>query len=270
MRNIKLTIEYDGTNYAGWQRQKNTRRTIQETIEKALVKLFRQKINLIASGRTDAGVHAVAQIANFYARSKIPAKNIPRALNSFLPSDISIKEAKDRPGDFHSRFSAKSKTYRYLVLNQDCPSALSRNYAYYVPYKLDINKMRRASRSFLGRRDFSAFCASGSSAKDTVRTIKKISIKRGFNYTLSPPDRSRAGAIRYPLICIEITADGFLYNMARSIVGTLIEIARGKIEPAVIRKILSAKQKKIAGLPDRIRAGPTAPASGLYLVKVTY
>lgn len=252
MRNIKLTIEYEGTNYAGWQIQKNTRLTIQEVIEKALSKIIQERIKLIASGRTDAGVHAAGQVANFKATSIIPAKNIQKALNSLLPGDIRIVNSEDVPLQFHARFSAKAKTYRYLILNQDYPSALLRDYCYFLPYKLDLNKMRRAATAFLGRHDFSAFCASGSSVKDTIRTIKKISIK-GINYSLSP--------IPYRLISVDITADGFLYNMARSIVGTLLEVGRGKLEPGWSR----------AGPPQRLcRAGPTAPASGLFLVKVDY
>jgi tRNA pseudouridine38-40 synthase len=253
MRNIKLTIEYNGTNYAGWQIQKNTRLTIQGIVENALGKIIQERIKLIASGRTDAGVHAAGQVANFKTASKIAAKNIQKALNSLLPGDIRIVNSEDVPLQFHARFSAKGKTYRYLILNQDYPSALLRDYCYFLSYKLDLNKMRRAATEFLGRHDFSAFCASGSSVKDTIRTIKKISIK-GINYPLSP--------ISYHLISVDITADGFLYNMARSIVGTLLEVGRSKMEPGSISGILNSQKRGLVG--------PTAPASGLFLFKVDY
>lgn len=253
MRNIKLTIEYDGTNYAGWQIQKNTRLTIQEAIEKTLSKVVQEKVKLTASGRTDAGVHAAGQVANFKTESLIAAKNIQKALNSLLPGDIRIVNAEDVPLQFHARFSAKHKTYRYLILNQDYPSALLRDYCYFLPYKLDLNKMRRAAKAFLGRHDFSAFCASGSSAKHTVRTIKKITITRLVCKLLT---------VNCKLICIDITADGFLYNMARSIVGALLEVGRGKMKPESILEILNFQKRGLAG--------PTAPAAGLFLVKVDY
>ncbi|PIQ88577.1 MAG: tRNA pseudouridine(38-40) synthase TruA [Candidatus Omnitrophica bacterium CG11_big_fil_rev_8_21_14_0_20_42_13] len=260
MRNIKFTIEYDGTNYCGWQVQNRPKaegrrpKTIQETIENVLKKIFQHKLELIASGRTDSGVHAIGQVANFKTGSKIPVLNIQRAVNSLLPQDISIKEARDAPLDFHSRFSAKSKTYRYLILNQPVRCVFLHKRAYFTPFTLNISRMRSAAKLFLGRHDFKAFCASSSSAKNTVRTIKKIIIRKTFN---CPPFTMRS-----PLISIDITADGFLYNMARSIVGTLIEVARGKIEKGVIRVILTS--------PDRSLIGPTAPANGLYLLNVQY
>ncbi|MDP1852768.1 MAG: tRNA pseudouridine(38-40) synthase TruA [Candidatus Omnitrophota bacterium] len=253
MRNIKLVIEYDGTNYAGWQKQKNTRRTIQETIEAALAKILQEKMNLIASGRTDSGVHAFGQTANFNTNSKISPENIRKALNSLLPEDISISDAEDAPLGFHARFSAKSKTYRYLILSQDYPSALLRNYTYRFSYKLDLSKMRQATKILLGRHDFAAFCASGSSVKNTIKNISRITIKK-VSYTLY--------ASRYTLIAIDITADGFLYNMVRSIVGTLLEIGKRKAKPDVVREILRTRKRNLLG--------PTAPARGLCLLKVTY
>lgn len=253
MRNIKLVIEYDGTNYAGWQKQKNTRRTIQETIESVLTKILQKKINLISSGRTDAGVHAFGQTANFNTISKISAENIRKALNSLLPEDISISDARDVSLSFHARFSAKSKTYRYLILNQDYPSALLRNYTHYFSHKLDLNKMRRAAKILLGRHDFAAFCASGSSVIGTTRTIKKISIRR-IRYPLCPKP--------YTLISLDITANGFLYNMVRSIAGTLLEIGERKAGPDLMGEILRTGKRNLLG--------PTAPARGLCLLKVTY
>lgn len=254
MRNLRLEIEYDGTNYAGWQRQKGHRsqaaghksKTIQETIEKTLRIILQEKVKVIASGRTDAGVHALAQAANFKTKSKLPLANIQKALNSLLPEDISIKDISKARKDFHSCYSAKSKTYRYVILNSSVKSAFLNKWTLQVPYKLNMRLMRQEARALLGRHDFRSFCASGSTAKTTTRTIQNISIKT--------PD--------YPLIIIDIEADGFLYNMVRNIAGTLFEIARGRFKKGSMKKILLAKDRKLAG--------PTAPARGLFLVKVNY
>lgn len=261
MRNLRLEIEYDGTNYAGWQRQKGHRsqvaghksKTIQETIEKTLRIILQEKVKVIASGRTDSGVHALAQIANFKTKSKLPLANIQKALNSLLPEDISIKDISKVRKDFHSCYSAKSKTYRYVILNSSVKSAFLNKWTLQVPYKLNMRLMRQEARALLGRHDFRSFCASGSTAKTTTRTIQNIAIKT-IDYPLY--------AIRYPLIIIDIEADGFLYNMVRNIAGTLFEIARGRFKKGSMKKILLAKDRKLAG--------PTAPARGLFLVKVNY
>lgn len=253
MRNIKLTIEYDGTNYAGWQCQKPRVRTVQGVLERALRKILRERAKLIASGRTDAGVHAAAQVANFKTARSIPAQNLRRALNSFLPPDIAVTAVEEAPLDFHSRFSAKSKVYRYTILNQPYPSAFLRNTACFCPHPLNIRLMRDAAARLIGRRDFKAFCASGSGAKTTIRTVKKISIKASHLPFFS---------LRYPLIIIDIEADGFLYNMARNIAGTLIEIGRGKLKKSALKKILASGDRKLAG--------PAACACGLCLLKVNY
>ncbi len=265
MRNIKLEIEYDGTNYCGWQIQSCTsyivyRISIQETLEKILSKILQEKIKVIGSGRTDAGVHALAQVANFKTDSSIALEKLQNGLNALLPEDISINKVEERSLDFHSRFSAKSKVYRYTILNLPSRSAILRNVVYFYPYSLDINLMRKQARYLLGKHDFRSFCASKSGVKDTIRTIKKISIRK-ICYPLSLPCR-QAGAIRYPLLVIDIEANGFLYNMVRNIVGTLIEIGRGKISQGSIKKILYSR--------DRTLAGPTAPARGLCLVEVKY
>ncbi len=261
MRNIKLTIEYDGTSYCGWQVQKSHRsqvtghksQSIQGTIEKALRKILQEKIRLIASGRTDAGAHALAQVANFKTSSHIPLEKLQKALNALLPGDIKIVKAEEKAMDFHSRFNAKSKVYRYTILNRNYPSAFLRNTAYFYPYGLDIKLMRKASCCLLGKHDFKAFCASGSGAKNTVRIVKKIAIKRAVYAPY---------AMRYTLITIDIEADGFLYNMARNIVGTLIEAGRGRFSGGYFKKILVSKDRKLAG--------PTLPAHGLCLLEVKY
>jgi len=252
VRNLRLIIEYDGTAYCGWQIQrKATISSVQELIEKSLKGILKEKVKLIASGRTDAGVHVLAQAANFKTCSRIPLQNLQRALNGSLPGDIVITKIEEVSFGFHSRFSARSKLYRYLILNRPYPSALLRNRAYCCAYPLDIKLMRSQARCLVGRHDFKAFCASGSSVKDTIRTIKKLSISRiacNLNDVF--------------LIAIDIEADGFLYNMARNISGTLIEIGRGRFPKGYLRKILLSRDRKLAG--------PTAPAHGLYLVNVCY
>lgn len=256
MRNLKLTIEYDGTNYSGWQIQKYGV-SIQGTIESALQKILQEKIWLIASGRTDAGAHALGQIANFKTNSKITSQRLQKALNGNLPDDIKITRIEEVPFSFHSRFNAKSKGYRYLILNQTYPSAFLKNRVYFYPYPLNIRLMRQEAKYLLGRHDFKSFCASGSSAKDTIRTIKRITIKKSYRLPLSACRLANAS-----LLIIDIEADGFLYNMARNIVGTLIEIGRAKFPRGSLKEILYAKNRKLAG--------PTVPACGLYLLKVKY
>ncbi|MCM8795261.1 MAG: tRNA pseudouridine(38-40) synthase TruA [Candidatus Omnitrophica bacterium] len=246
MRNLKLEIEYDGTNYCGWQVQKRAKKpSIQEVIEKTLHKIIQEKVKLIGSGRTDSGVHALGQVANFKTKSNIPLKKLQYALNSNLPSDIVIKKIKEEKPNFHSRFSAKTKLYRYTILNRKYPSVSLRNFVYFSPYPLDIKIMRKESRILLGRHNFRSFSSSDKKTKNMLRTIKKISIVKIKD-----------------LIYIDIEADGFLYNMVRNIVGTLIELGRKKLPPGSMKKILYAY--------DRKGAGPTAPAKGLCLLKVRY
>jgi len=260
MRNLKLEIEYDGENYCGWQVQRRNKhkRSIQEVLEKALQKILQEKIRIIASGRTDAGVHAQAQIANFKTNSKIPPKKLQKALNALLPDDIAITRAEEVNSDFHSRFCAKTKAYRYTILNRSYRCALLKDKVYFYPYPLDISLMRREAKYLLGRHDFKSFCASGSDAKDTVRTIKNVTVKK-FPYQLSAISYQQTDC---PVIVIDIEANGFLYNMVRNIVGTLIEIGRGKFPAGSLKKILLAKNRKLAG--------PTVPAGGLCLLKVKY
>lgn len=244
MRNIKLTIQYDGTNYSGWQAQANGR-TIQEEIEKALLKVLSSRVKLKGAGRTDAGVHAIGQVANFKTRSTLDPVSIKRALNNTLPRDIVISNAEEVPLKFDSRHSSISKVYRYTVVNSDCLNPTLRHYAALVPYKLDLNAMRRAARSLVGRRDFKSFETAGSCREDTRREIRRLDLKK-----------------RRDRIYIDIEADGFLYNMARSIIGTLVDIGRGKLSASAVKSILCSK--------DRRSAGPTAPAKGLCLMEVKY
>ncbi|NLX61412.1 MAG: tRNA pseudouridine(38-40) synthase TruA [Tissierellia bacterium] len=244
MTNIKLTIQYDGTNYCGWQKQKNGI-SIQEKIEDAIYLVTGEEVNLIGSGRTDRGVHAQGQVANFITSSKVPPSRFKYALNSKLPEDISIVKSELVADDFHSRYDAKGKIYRYLIYNGEIRNPLYNRYAYHVPIKLDFQSMDKAKNYFLGSHDFKAFMAQGSSVKSTVRTIKGISLDQKGN-----------------LICLTIEGDGFLYNMVRIIVGTLVEVGLGKIKGDSIPHIIKSKDRKMAG--------HTAPAKGLCLEKVYY
>lgn len=243
MRNLKLTIQYDGNKYCGWQKQPNSP-GIQGTIEYAIYEITKERVNITGSGRTDAGVHALGQVANFKTNTSIPANRIPDALNAKLPKDISIISCEDVNEDFHSRYSAKGKIYRYLIYNKPYRSPLYKDTSYHVKYDLDLNKMRLEAKSLIGTYDFKGFMSSGSSVKDTVRTIYDISIKENED-----------------LIVLEVEGNGFLYNMVRIIVGTLIDIGRGRITKTMSEIILSQ---------DRGECGHTAPAHGLFLKKVHY
>ncbi|MEZ0537398.1 tRNA pseudouridine(38-40) synthase TruA [Caldicellulosiruptoraceae bacterium PP1] len=244
MKNILLTIEYEGTNYHGWQKQ-NNKITIQGTIENAIYKMTKEKVNLVGSGRTDAGVHALNQKANFLTETKVPIEKIPVALNSLLPSDISIKDAKEVDLNFNARYSAKQKTYKYLIYNGKTRSAIMRNLSYFYRGQLDILKMEQALEYFIGRYDFTAFCSSGSEVKSKIREIKNAYLSVENDY-----------------ISIYVTANGFLYNMMRIIAGTILDVGCGKIKPTDIPLIIESK--------DRNKAGKTLPPWGLYLVDVVY
>ncbi|MCX7661877.1 MAG: tRNA pseudouridine(38-40) synthase TruA [Candidatus Omnitrophica bacterium] len=253
MPNFRLLIEYRGTNYYGWQVQNKTGLiSLQGKIESALSRILQEKVKLIGSGRTDSGVHALALSANFFTKKNFKAEKLKTALNALLPNDIVIKRVDLVSKDFHSRFSAKSKVYRYLILNQSERSSFLKDLAYFYPYPLDIKSMIKASSFLIGKHDFKAFVkAETSKTKSTIRTIKNIVIKK-IKETL----------FNAYLISIEIEADGFLHKMVRNMVGTLIEIGRKKISPQQIKKILASK--------DRRLAGPCVPAHGLYLVKINY
>jgi len=244
MRNIKLVIEYDGKSFNGWQKQPN-KLNIQGEIEKAIGEITGEEIELIASGRTDAGVHSLGQVANFKTNSKIDIEKFPYAINSKLKKSIVIKSAEEVPERFHSRYSVHSKTYRYTINNSKFGTALYRDMEYHFPIKLDENKMQEAAKYFEGEHDFKAFKASGTSSKSSVRIIYKAVVKR-------QDDR----------VIIELTGNGFLYNMVRIIAGTLVDVGIGKIDPEEIKNIIEEK--------DRKKAGKTLPARGLCLLEVQY
>ncbi len=246
MRNIKLLIEYDGTNYSGWQIQKNAN-TIQEELLKAIYKITGENVNLNGSGRTDAGVHAKGQVANFMTNSQLTQDRYADAINSKLPEDIVIRNSCEVPLDFHSRYDAKGKRYSYTIYNSIHPNAIGRDYVYHIRHcdKLDINKMIKASEHFIGTHDFAGFMSVGTSVIDTVRTIHSINIHTNKD-----------------IIKIDYYGNGFLYNMVRIITGTLLYCGLSKIEISNIDEIINSK--------DRKRAGATVPAKGLCLEEVFY
>lgn len=240
---IRLEIEYDGTEYVGWQRQKNGR-SIQEMLEAAVSKVTGEEAAVIGSGRTDAGVHATGQVAHFDTQSDLEPGRFAAALNFYLPDDIRVMTSEEAPPDFHARFSALGKTYVYTFRNHPQRSAIHRGLSAHLPGEADLEAMRKGAAYLIGEHDFASFCTHPE-GKDTVRTIEQIGLAR-----------------RGPYIQMEITGSGFLHNMVRIIAGTLAEVAMGKLIPEEVGRILEAR--------DRNEAGPTAPARGLLLKKVYY
>ncbi|MGO5064305.1 tRNA pseudouridine(38-40) synthase TruA [Clostridium sporogenes] len=246
MKNIKLKLEYDGTNYNGWQKQKNDRFiTLQGTLEKVIGDVTKEKVEIIGTSRTDSGVHAKGYVCNFFTNTKIPSKNLKRVINNNLPKDIVVLSSEEVSSEFHSRFCSKGKTYEYTILNSSQPIAIGRNYIFQFKDKLNIDNMKIASKYFIGTHDFSAFQTKGSSVKTSVRTISKFEINKSDDF-----------------IKFIITGDGFLYNMVRIMVGTLIQIGINKREPESIKYIIKSK--------DRTKAGKCVPSSGLCLKEVFY
>lgn len=245
LKNFKIIIEYDGTSYHGWQKQKN-QRTIQEEIEKALLTMTGKKTVLTASGRTDAGVHALGQVANFTCDTVLSPQAFQNGLNSLTKDDIVIISCDIVDENFHSRFDAKSKTYNYRILNRNLPAAINRQYAWFIRKPLDLDAMRHAARNIIGPHDFKAFEGTGSPRSHTTRRVFKAEISEQDN----------------GLIVFEIEADGFLRFMVRNITGTLVDVGLGKITSDDFRKILISK--------DRSMASATAPPHGLFLMNVKY
>ena len=244
MRNLRLLLEYDGTDYHGFQKQPRLR-TVQSELEAAIGKVVDAPIRLIGAGRTDAGVHATGQVANFLTDNRIPIERLPAALNSLLPTDVAVKEAEEVPLDFHARRWAVSRCYQYLLLNQPWRSALLARYSHWVPGELAVGKMNEAARCFLGEHDFRSFQASGSTTRHTVRRVSRAAIRRMGR-----------------LVVITLEANAFLYQMVRIMVGTLLSVGLGKRPPEGVKAILESA--------DRRQAGKTVPAKGLCLVRVNY
>ena len=241
---IKLTIEYDGTAYAGWQRQENAL-AVQQVIEEALTKLTRARVVIAGASRTDAGVHALGQTAHFDTESRIPPDKYAFALNTMLPADIRIRKSEAVSEAFHARFSNKGKRYRYLIYQSPHAGALNRNTHAHVIYPLDDEKMRRELTALIGTHDFAAFAASGSVVKDTVRTIYSASLAR-----------------RGDELELLVEGSGFLYNMVRIIAGTLISVGAGRLEEGAFARAIQSG--------NRLDLGVTAPAHGLTLMEVYY
>lgn len=244
LKNIKLTVEYDGTNYCGWQRQRNGK-SIQQTIEEAIGRVTVENVKLIGSSRTDAGVHAKMYVCNFFTNSTIPPEKIGIVINHELPEDIVILASEEVDSRFHSRYCSKGKMYSYTILNRNKRAAIERNYVYQYGRSVDVEAMKKAAVYFLGKHDFSAFKSTGSSVKDNVRTIKEVRVKKNGDY-----------------IKIYVSGDGFLYNMVRIIVGTLLLVGEKKISSQYVKEIIESK--------DRDKAGKVVPAKGLCLEKVFY
>lgn len=244
MKRIKLVVAYDGTNYRGWQIQKNGE-TIESMLNRALTELTGEEIHVMGSSRTDSGVHAMGNVAVFDTEARMAADKFSYALNQRLPEDIRIQHSCEVPSDFHPRYQETVKTYEYRILNREFSLPAFRLNTYFTYYALDAERMRQAAAYLLGKHDFQSFCASGAQVKTTVRTIYDLQILKDGD-----------------LITIRITGDGFLYNMVRIIAGTLIKVGTGEWAPESMRDILEAK--------DRTKAGPTAPAKGLTLMEIVF
>ncbi len=257
MRTLKLTLAYDGSAYVGWQRQDNGR-SIQGELEAALHDIEERPISVVGAGRTDAGVHALGQVASLEIAHAIEPPALLRALNAKLPDDIRVLQTDVAPREFHARYSAAEKTYRYYVSTGAIAPPFSLRYAWHLPVPLDLGVMRDAAQQLGGRHDFSAFQAVGSAVETTVRTIASVTVS--LQPAWAPWDAAQTTSTA--IVAIEVTADGFLRHMVRTIVGTLVEVGRGRRAAGDIVRILASKR--------RARAGATAPARGLYLVRVAY
>lgn len=243
-RTIRLTVEYDGTDLAGWQRQDNAP-TVQEHLEECLARMLGAHTPVIGASRTDAGVHAEGQVCHFHTDSAISVDGFRRGLSSALPETIAVVAAAEAPADFHARFSARGKRYRYQLLARPDRSPLLRHRVWHRPRPLDLDAMRAAAAPLIGEHDFSAFRAAGCTARHAVRRVTRI-------------DVTRAG----DLVCVEVAGNAFVRNMVRILAGTLVAAGEGRLTPAQVADILESR--------DRTRAGQTAPAQGLTLVEVLY
>ena len=244
MKRIKLTVAYDGTDYCGWQIQPNGI-TVEEVLNRNLSELTGEEITVIGASRTDSGVHAQGNVAVFDSDTTIPPERIAYAVNRKLPEDIVVIRSEEVPGDWHPRYQETEKTYEYHILNREMPDPVRRRDTYFVSYPLDLEAMRRAAAYLKGEHDFRSFCNVHTDVQDTVRTIYDLDIIRSGD-----------------LVTVRIRGNGFLYNMVRIIVGTLVRVGRGFYSPGQVKEILEAK--------ERTSAGVTAPPQGLVLVKIDY
>lgn len=254
MRTFRLTLAYDGSTYAGWQSQPD-QPTVQDTLELALHKLTGETVRTVASGRTDAGVHALGQVASFRSETHLEPPVLLRAINAHLPPSIRVREVSEVDASFHAIRDARRKRYRYVLEDMQPPNVFGSAFAWQLPTRLDDAAMRRAASVLLGEHDFASFESSGSERESTVRTIHAFDIQR-------QPAILSATADNRDALWIEVEANGFLYNMVRNIVGTLVEVGRGARPEAWVSQVLAAC--------DRRQAGPTAPPQGLFLLWVEY
>ncbi len=252
MRTLKLTVAYDGTRLVGWQRQAEGD-SVQGLLEEVIARLEGAPVTVNGAGRTDAGVHALGQVASVRVTCGHDTGTFARALNAQLPAEVRVVAVEEVEPEFHARFSARSKTYRYLLCNQLVANPFERAFSWHVPEPLDVEAMGRAARALVGAHDFSAFQSAGSDVKETVRTVSRSE----FVAFVEPPVLGPSALLAY-----EIAGDGFLRHMVRAIVGTLVDVGRGWREPQTLDALLQNGQ--------RAQAGPTAPAHGLFLVRVDY
>jgi tRNA pseudouridine38-40 synthase len=269
-RTLKLTVSYDGTRFVGWQRQAEGV-SIQGLLEEALARFEGAPVAVHGAGRTDAGVHALGQVASVQITSAHPTDAVARGLNACLPQDVRVTDVQEAAVDFHARFSARSKTYRYLLCNAAIVSPFERGFVWHVPEALDLDAMRTAARALVGTHDFAAFRSTGSDMKETVRTISRSEIFRSWGRSWGEPCQARPAdpTVSAPqeiqdatLLAYEISGDGFLRHMVRAIAGTLVEVGRGQRPAASMAALLAGG--------TRAQAGATAPPQGLFLVRVDY
>jgi tRNA pseudouridine38-40 synthase len=268
MRTLKLTLSYDGSRLVGWQRQAEGE-SVQGVLEDALARFEGGAVTVHGAGRTDAGVHALGQVASVEVTFAHDVVTLVRALNAHLPEDVRVLSVEDAVPGFHARFSARSKTYRYCIRNGPVASPFERPFVWHVPQPLDLEAMRQAAARLVGRHDFSAFRSLGTDAPDAVRTLHASAVVETpgavpwlLSTATTTPSASPCSSDGGPLLTYEVTGDGFLRHMVRAIVGTLVEVGRGWRDPAQMDTLLQSG--------DRARAGATAPAQGLFLVRVVY
>ena len=245
MKNYRMLLQYEGTRYQGWQKQESTDNTIQGKLEKLLSKMCGEKIEVQGSGRTDAGVHARGQVANAKMRTDMTPEEIRSYMNRYLPEDIGVLSVEEVDERFHSRLLAKGKTYCYQVINSEIPHVVDRRYAYVYPEKLNLKAMKKAAAYLCGEHDFAAFTSARKSKKSTVRNIEEIRIEEDGD-----------------LLCFYFSGNGFLFHMVRILMGTLLEVGAGRMQPEEVKHILASGKRE--------NAGPLVPAQGLTLIEVRY
>ena len=274
LRNLRLLISYDGTDFHGWQRQPDAP-TVQECLESAIERILGEKVQVCGSGRTDAGVHALNQVANFKTACKIPCENLLKALNNTLQPTVRVKDVREAPSGFHARYDVRSKTYRYRILQAPVASPFVNRFVWHSPFPLDVVRMARAAKLFEGEHDFSSFAAAEGLVAQALLPVQKRTAANDAQAGVPVLRKKAEGTLartiftsrilrrtRTCMLIYEVTGSGFLHHMVRNIVGTLVEVGRAKLEPVDMTRILQAH--------DRTLAGPTAPAQGLCLVRVEY